>query len=255
MTGAAAERADGDPAIEIIGLRKSFGKLEVLRGVDLRIARGEVVCVIGPSGSGKSTLLRCVNRLEEPTAGHILIDGEDITADGCDIDAVRTRIGMVFQQFNLFPHLTVEDNLTVAQRTVLHRSKDEAAATARRMLERVGLEDKIDEYPSRLSGGQQQCAAIARALAMDPVMMLFDEVTSALDPELVGEVLAVMRGLAQDGMTMMVVTHEMGFAHRVADRVLFIDEGVIVEQGAPDRVLDDPQQERTRRFLEQVHDR
>ena len=255
MAAAAAERADGDPAIEIVGLRKSFGKLEVLRGVDLRIAPGEVVCVIGPSGSGKSTLLRCVNRLEEPTSGRVLIDGEDITADDCDIDAVRTRIGMVFQQFNLFPHLTVEDNLTVAQRTVLRRSKAEAAATARRMLERVGLEDKIDEYPSHLSGGQQQRAAIARALAMDPRMMLFDEVTSALDPELVGEVLAVMRGLAQDGMTMMVVTHEIGFARRVADRVLFIDEGVILEQGPPDRVLDDPQHERTRRFLEQVHDR
>ena len=255
MAQCAPDSSDAVVPIRVIDLHKSFGRLEVLRGIDLQVARGEVICVIGPSGSGKSTLLRCVNRLEEPTSGRILIDGEDITDVDCDIDAVRTRIGIVFQQFNLFPHLTVEDNLTVAQRKVLGRSKAEAAETAARMLERVGLTDKTHEYPSRLSGGQQQRAAIARALAMDPSMMLFDEVTSALDPELVGEVLAVIRGLAQDGMTMMVVTHEMGFARHVADRVLFIDEGVIVEEGRPDEVLANPQQERTRRFLEQVLDR
>ena len=243
------------PAIEVIGLRKAFGKLKVLNGIDLRVRRGEVVCVIGPSGSGKSTLLRCVNRLEEPSSGRVLIEGEDITDPDCDIDAVRTRIGMVFQQFNLFSHLTVEGNVTIAQRKVLRRSKRDAAEVAARMLERVGLKDKIEEYPSRLSGGQQQRVAIARALAMDPSVMLFDEVTSALDPELVGEVLAVMRALAEEGMTMLVVTHEMGFARRVADRVVFIDEGAIVEEGPPEEVLDRPQQERTRRFLEQVYDR
>ncbi len=240
------------PAIEVVDLRKSFGDLEVLRGITTQIQVGEVVCIIGPSGSGKSTVLRCLNLLEEPTSGSVLIEGEDITDPDCDIDRVRTRIGMVFQQFNLFPHLTVMGNLTVAQRKVLKRSRTEADGVARRMLERVGLAEKADEYPARLSGGQQQRVAIARALAMDPAMMLFDEATSALDPELVGEVLAVMRGLAQEGMTMVVVTHEMGFARRVADRVLFVDGGVIAEEGTPAQVLDAPRNERTRRFLQLV---
>ena len=243
------------PAIELRGLHKSFGHLEVLRGIDLQVTHGEVVCVIGPSGSGKSTLLRCVNLLEQPTGGHVLVDGIDITDEECDIDAIRTRIGMVFQQFNLFPHLDVRGNLTIAQRRVLKRSKDEALAIAKDVLARVGLSDKLDAYPEQLSGGQQQRVAIARALASNPEMMLFDEPTSALDPELVGEVLDVMKGLTDDGMTMLVVTHEMGFARRVADRVVFMDEGVVVEQGPPDQVIGDPQQERTRRFLEQVFDR
>ncbi|HXV08566.1 MAG TPA: amino acid ABC transporter ATP-binding protein [Burkholderiales bacterium] len=243
------------PAIELIALEKRFGPLQVLKGVDLAIASGEVVCLIGPSGSGKSTLLRCVNRLEQPTGGRILIDGENICDPDCDLDRVRTKIGMVFQHFNLFPHLSVLDNLMIAQCKVLKRSRGEAQSKARTVLERVGLLDKIHEYPARLSGGQQQRVAIARALAMDPEMMLFDEATSALDPELVGEVLNVMRALAEDGMTMMAVTHEMGFARRVADRVVFMDGGVIVEAGHPERVLGDPQQERTRRFLQRVSDR
>jgi polar amino acid transport system ATP-binding protein len=243
------------PAIELIALEKRFGPLQVLKGIDLAIASGEVVCLIGPSGSGKSTLLRCVNRLEQPTGGRILIDGENICAPDCDLDRVRTKIGMVFQHFNLFPHLSVLDNLMIAQCKVLKRNRAEAQSKARAVLERVGLLDKIHEYPARLSGGQQQRVAIARALAMDPEMMLFDEATSALDPELVGEVLNVMRALAEDGMTMMVVTHEMGFARRVADRVVFMDGGVIVEAGHPDRVLGEPRQERTRRFLQRVSDR
>jgi polar amino acid transport system ATP-binding protein len=243
------------PAIELIALEKRFGPLQVLKGIDLAIASGEVVCLIGPSGSGKSTLLRCVNRLEQPTGGRILIDGENICAPDCDLDRVRTKIGMVFQHFNLFPHLSVLDNLMIAQCKVLKRNRAGAQSKARAVLERVGLLDKIHEYPARLSGGQQQRVAIARALAMDPEMMLFDEATSALDPELVGEVLNVMRALAEDGMTMMVVTHEMGFARRVADRVVFMDGGVIVEAGHPDRVLGEPRQERTRRFLQRVSDR
>ncbi len=243
------------PAIELRGLAKSFGDLEVLRCIDFAVRPGEVVCVIGPSGSGKSTVLRCVNRLEEPTGGQVLIDGIDITDPDCDIDEIRTRIGMVFQQFNLFPHLDVAGNLMIAQRRVLGRSKTEAMETAERVLGRVGLSEKLHASPSQLSGGQQQRVAIARALASDPEMMLFDEPTSALDPELVGEVLDVMKSLSEDGMTMMVVTHEMGFARRVADRVVFMDGGVIVEQGPPDQVIGDPQHERTRRFLEQVFDR
>jgi polar amino acid transport system ATP-binding protein len=243
------------PAIALEGLEKCFGDLEVLKGIDLTIAGGEVVCIIGPSGSGKSTLLRCVNRLEEPTAGRVLIDGVDITDPKTDLDEMRTRIGMVFQSFNLFGHLSVRDNLCIAQRKVLRRSKAEARAKAEEVLARVGLADKIDEYPARLSGGQQQRVAIARALAMDPEMMLFDEATSALDPELVGEVLAVMRSLAESGMTMMVVTHEMHFARRVADRVVFMDGGVVVEQGPPESVLGDPQHERTQRFLQRVIER
>jgi polar amino acid transport system ATP-binding protein len=239
----------GAPAIELRGLHKSFGPLEVLRGIDLQVTHGEVVCVIGPSGSGKSTLLRCVNLLEEPTGGQVLVDGIDITDPDCDIDGIRTRIGMVFQQFNLFPHLNVRGNLTIAQRRVLKRSKDEALAVAKEVLARVGLSEKLDAYPEQLSGGQQQRVAIARALASNPEMMLFDEPTSALDPELVGEVLDVMKDLTDDGMTMLVVTHEMGFARRVADRVVFMDGGVIVEQGPPEQVIGDPQQARTRRFL------
>ena len=240
-------------AIEIRGLRKCFGSNEVLKSIDFRVAQGEVVCVIGPSGSGKSTLLRCVNRLEEPDAGTILIDGADITDPDADVDLLRSRIGMVFQSFNLFPHLSVLQNLTIAQRRVRRRSRTEAEGIARSNLERVGLAEKVDAFPAHLSGGQQQRVAIARALSMDPDMMLFDEPTSALDPELVGEVLAVMRSLAHDGMTMMVVTHEMGFAREVADRVVFMDGGVVVEEGAPTDVLERPSHERTRRFLKMVH--
>lgn len=240
------------PRIEIKELHKYFGELEVLRGITTTIAKGEVVCILGPSGSGKSTLLRCVNLLEEPTSGSILIEGEDIADPDADVDGLRARIGMVFQQFNLFPHLTVLRNLTIAQRKVLGRSSKEAGDVARQVLERVGLTDKIDEHPSRLSGGQQQRVAIARALSMNPDMMLFDEPTSALDPELIGEVLDVMRELAEEGMTMLVVTHEMGFARQVADRVIFMDGGVIVEEGPPSQVIDNPVHERTRRFLRAI---
>ena len=241
-------------AIDIRGLHKSFGDLEVLRGIDASVAPGEVVCVIGPSGSGKSTLLRCINMLEEPTAGTIHVGGVDVTDPDVDIDEVRRRIGMVFQQFNLFPHLTVTENLAIAQRRVLGRRKQEAERIAAENLERVGLAPKADAYPSQLSGGQQQRVAIARSLAMDPELMLFDEPTSALDPELVGDVLGVMRLLAQDGMTMMVVTHEMSFAREVADRVLFMDEGVILEEGPPERVVEAPSHERTRTFLARLLD-
>ena len=240
------------PPIEIRDLHKYFGELEVLRGISTTIRHGEVVCLLGPSGSGKSTLLRCVNRLEEPTSGSILIEGEDITSEDADVDGLRTRIGMVFQQFNLFPHLTVLRNLRIAQRKVLRRDTDEATKIAEEMLARVGLSDKIDEHPSRLSGGQQQRVAIARALCMNPDMRLFDEPTSALDPELIGEVLDVMRELAEAGMTMLVVTHEMGFALQVADRVIFMDEGVIVEEGPPREVLRNPQHQRTKKFLRAI---
>jgi polar amino acid transport system ATP-binding protein len=240
--------------IEVRGLHKSFGDLEVLRGIDLTVEAGEVVCVIGPSGSGKSTLLRCVNLLEAPTSGTVTVNGAELTDPECDIDAVRRRIGMVFQQFNLFPHLSVLGNVTIAQRKVLRRSAAEAAKVARENLERVGLADKIDAYPAQLSGGQQQRVAIARALAMGPAVMLFDEPTSALDPELVGDVLGVMRTLALDGMTMMVVTHEMSFAREVADRVVFMDEGVIVEEGPAAEVIGSPVNERTRTFLSRVLD-
>jgi polar amino acid transport system ATP-binding protein len=244
------------PAIDIRDLHKHFGELEVLKGIDFEVADGEVVCVIGPSGSGKSTLLRCVNRLEEPTSGTILIEGVDITDPDADVDRLRTRIGMVFQQFNLFPHLNVLRNVTIAQTKVLKRSQDEANEVARVVMERVGLLDKIEEYPIRLSGGQQQRVAIARALAMNPDMMLFDEPTSALDPELIGEVLDVMRDLADElGMTMLVVTHEMGFAREVADRVVFMDGGVVVEQGPPDEMLSNPQTDRARRFLRMVQEK
>ena len=238
--------------IEISGLHKSFGDLAVLRGIDLAVAPGEVVCVIGPSGSGKSTLLRCVNLLTEPTTGTITVAGVEVTDPDCDIDAVRRGIGMVFQQFNLFGHLTVRENVTIAQRRVLKRSRAEADRIATANLERVGLAEKADAYPAQLSGGQQQRVAIARALAMDPQLMLFDEPTSALDPELVGEVLAVMRSLAADGMTMLVVTHEMAFAREVASRVVFMDDGLIVEQGPPAAIFETPAHERTRAFIGQI---
>jgi polar amino acid transport system ATP-binding protein len=240
--------------IEIRGLHKSFGALDVLKGIEFHVERGEVVCVIGPSGSGKSTLLRCINLLEQPSAGQVLVGGVEVTDPEVDIDAVRRRIGMVFQQFNLFPHLTATENVTIAQRRALRRPKADAERLAAANLERVGLADKAQAYPSQLSGGQQQRVAIARALALDPELMLFDEPTSSLDPEIVGDVLAVMRALAQDGMTMIVVTHEMSFAREVADRVVFMDDGVIVEQGAPDQVIGNPAHERTRRFLARVLD-
>ncbi|WP_405407739.1 amino acid ABC transporter ATP-binding protein [Streptomyces decoyicus] len=250
---AAPETADAK-AIDVQGLRKAFGELEVLRGIDFSVARGEVVCVIGPSGSGKSTLLRCVNLLEEPSAGRVVVAGTEVTDPDVDIDRVRRRIGMVFQAFNLFPHLTALENLTIAQRRVLRRDRGEAERIARANLERVGLSDKAGAYPAQLSGGQQQRVAIARALSMEPELMLFDEPTSALDPELVGDVLAVMRALAQEGMTMLVVTHEMSFAREVADRVVFMDGGVIVEEGTPEQVVGAPQHERTRTFLARVLD-
>ena len=235
--------------IEVDGLHKRFGDNEVLKGIDLRVAAREVVCVIGPSGSGKSTLLRCINRLEEPTSGRVLMDDIEVTGPGVDLDRVRTHMGMVFQQFNLFPHRTALGNVTMALRAVRKLRPQEATETGMRMLERVGLAEKANEPPSRLSGGQQQRVAIARALAMEPKVMLFDEPTSALDPELVGEVLAVMKSLALDGMTMMVVTHEMTFARDVADRVVFMDDGIVVEDGPPAEVLGAPRHERTRAFL------
>ncbi|MGP3981469.1 amino acid ABC transporter ATP-binding protein [Streptomyces sp. KR80] len=248
----AATEPTAESALEIRGLHKSFGDLEVLRGIDFRIAQREVVCVIGPSGSGKSTLLRCANLLERPTAGTVLVHGVDITDPDVDIDRVRRRIGMVFQSFNLFPHLTVMENLTIAQRRVLRRDQDAAVEVARENLAKVGLLDKESGYPAQLSGGQQQRVAIARALSMGPELMLFDEPTSALDPELVGDVLAVMRRLADEGMTMMVVTHEMGFAREVADRVVFMDDGNVVEEGGPEDVLVRPGHPRTRAFLARV---
>ncbi|RKT51706.1 amino acid ABC transporter ATP-binding protein [Saccharothrix australiensis] len=248
---AATEAPDG-LAVEITGLAKSFGSLEVLKGIDLSVRRGDVVCVIGPSGSGKSTLLRCVNLLEEPSAGRIVVNGVELTHPDVDIDRARTGIGMVFQGFNLFSHLNVLNNLTVAQRKVLKRSPDEAQRIALRNLERVGLSEKVDAMPAQLSGGQQQRVAIARALSMEPSVMLFDEPTSALDPELVGDVLGVMRQLADEGMTMLVVTHEMQFAREVADRVLFVDGGLVVEEGPAEQVIGDPRHERTKSFLARV---
>jgi polar amino acid transport system ATP-binding protein len=240
--------------VSISNLHKKFGDNHVLRGIDLAVSRGEVVCIIGPSGSGKSTLLRCVNMLEQPSDGTIVVLDQELTDIDCDIDRARTTIGMVFQSFNLFPHMTVLDNICVAQRKVLKRSKEESEAKARALLARVGLSEKEAAYPAQLSGGQQQRVAIARALAMDPSVMLFDEATSALDPELVGEVLNVMRSLAEEGMTMLVVTHEMGFASNVASRVVFMDGGVIVEQGPPSQVIGNPREERTRRFLTSVQE-
>nr|WP_230977214.1 amino acid ABC transporter ATP-binding protein [Georgenia yuyongxinii] len=239
-------------AIDITDLHKSFGDNEVLKGINLTVRPGEVVCIVGPSGSGKSTLLRSVNLLEEPTSGSIRIEGVDILDPEVEVDRIRTRIGMVFQQFNLFPHMSVLGNLTLAQRRVLGRSRTEAEQVARQQLDRVGLSDKVEAYPAHLSGGQQQRVAIARALAMNPDMMLFDEPTSALDPELVGEVLDVMQRLASTGMTMMVVTHEMGFAREVGDRLIFMDAGVIVEEGEPREVLSNPRHTRTQAFLSKV---
>ena len=245
--------------LELDGVKKSFGALEVLQGIDLRVTKGEVVCVIGPSGSGKSTLLRCINLLEPPDGGTIVLEdkrihpppakGEREEGERGSIDYVRRRVGMVFQQFNLFPHKTAAENITIAPQRVLGRNGTEARRSALALLERVNLAEKADEYPERLSGGQQQRVAIARALAMDPHVMLFDEVTSALDPELIKEVLDVMRELADEGMTMVVVTHEMRFASEVGDRVVFMDDGRIVEEGPPTRVLGSPMEERTKRFL------
>ena len=243
---------NSDVVVNITNLNKSFGDNHVLRGIDLQVQRGEVVCIIGPSGSGKSTLLRCVNMLETPTAGTVVVLGRELTDIDCDIDEARAHIGMVFQQFNLFPHMTALENVCVAQRKVLKRSADEAATIAHGLLTRVGLVGKDNSYPAQLSGGQQQRVAIARALAMNPDVILFDEATSALDPELVGEVLQVMQSLAQDGMTMLVVTHEMGFVRQVADRVIFMDEGKIVEQGKPSDLFDAPKEVRTRNFLSSV---
>jgi polar amino acid transport system ATP-binding protein len=241
-----------DYVVNVNDLNKSFGSNHVLRGIDLHVQRGEVVCIIGPSGSGKSTLLRCINMLEQPTSGTIVVLGRELTHIDCDIDEARTKIGMVFQQFNLFPHMTALENIAVAQRKVLGRSKAEAEMKGLQLLARVGLTEKADTYPGQLSGGQQQRVAIARALAMDPDVMLFDEATSALDPELVGDVLNVMKTLAEDGMTMLVVTHEMGFASNVATRVVFMDGGVIVEQGPPSQVINAPQEDRTKSFLSRV---
>jgi polar amino acid transport system ATP-binding protein len=252
-----ASAADGGQMLQVNEIHKGYGQLQVLRGVSLEVGRGQVVCVIGPSGSGKSTLLRCVNLLEPLDAGRILLEGRVITGKTTadDRNYVRQRVGIVFQQFNLFPHKTALENVSLAPEKVLERSGAEARAKAEALLNRVGLADKVNEYPERLSGGQQQRVAIARALAMDPHVMLFDEVTSALDPELIKEVLDVMRELASEGMTMIVVTHEMGFAREVADEVVFMDGGAIVEQGAPAQVLDKPREERTKRFLGLVLER
>ena len=237
--------------IEIKGLRKAFGADEVLKGIDLSIAEKEVVVIIGPSGSGKSTLLRCMNHLEEPTAGEVVVDGITLSSEA-NINKVREEVGMVFQRFNLFPHMTVLENIMLAPMKVKHVEKGEAEKTARELLARVGLAEKADAYPDNLSGGQQQRVAIARALAMRPKVMLFDEPTSALDPEMVGEVLDVMRALANEGMTMVIVTHEMGFAREVGDRLLFVDEGRIIESGVPREVFENPKEERTRSFLSKV---
>ena len=239
----------GEPVVRIEGLRKAFGDNVVLRGIDLEVQRGEVVVILGPSGSGKTTLLRCVNLLETPTEGRIFFEDTEITAKKTDINKVRAKVGMVFQNFNLFPHLTAKKNVMLAQQKVLRRAHDEAEKIAVEQLTRVGLADRVDYKPSELSGGQQQRVAIARALAMDPHVMLFDEATSALDPELVRDVLGVMKGLAKGGMTMIVVTHEMGFARDVADRVIFMDGGFIVEQGTPEDVFDHPKSDRTKDFL------
>ncbi len=239
-------------SVRIEGLQKAFGHLEVLKGIDLVVQTHEVICLIGASGSGKSTLLRCIDLLEPIDAGSIWIDGIDITARGTDQDAVRRRIGIVFQSFNLFPHMTVLRNVALAPVKVLKHSRDRAEERSRELLERFGLADKADEYPDRLSGGQQQRVAIVRALAMDPDVLLLDEITSALDPELVAEVLDVIRELAAQGMTMVIATHEMAFARDVAHRVCFLDDGRILEEGPPDRIFSEPTNERTRRFLDRI---
>ena len=237
--------------IDIENLHKSYGAVEVLKGIDLDVKEKEVVVIIGPSGSGKSTLLRCINYLEKPTKGTVSVDGITLT-NATNINAVRMEVGMVFQRFNLFPHMSVLENIMLAPQKVRHVSRQEAEKTAQELLARVGLADRGDAYPSQLSGGQQQRVAIARALAMHPKVMLFDEPTSALDPEMVGEVLDVMKKLAGEGMTMVVVTHEMGFAREVGDRVLFVDDGRILEQGTPEQIFEHPQEERTKEFLSKI---
>jgi polar amino acid transport system ATP-binding protein len=248
----AASAPDVPEALRIEGLHKSFDKLEVLRGIDLVVREHEVICLIGASGSGKSTLLRCVNLIEPIDAGRIFVAGEEITAPGVKVDRIRRRIGIVYQAFNLFPHMTVLDNVTLAPRKVLGRPKAQAESEARAVLDRFGLAEKAGEYPDRLSGGQQQRVAIVRALAMQPDLLLLDEVTSALDPELVAEVLNVIRELAASGMTMVIATHEMGFARDIASRVCFLDAGAILEEGPPDLILRHPREERTQRFLQRV---
>ncbi|HMR64356.1 MAG TPA: amino acid ABC transporter ATP-binding protein [Anaerolineae bacterium] len=241
-----------DDIIIIEDLHKFFGKVEAVKEVNLRIKRGEVVVIIGPSGSGKSTVLRCINHLEKPTRGAVYIDGVHLEARGTDINKVREEVGMVFQQFNLFPHLTVLENITIAQRIVRKRSKEEAIMVARQQLARVGIPEKENVFPGQLSGGQQQRVAIARALAMNPKVMLFDEPTSALDPEMINEVLDVMLNLAKEGMTMVVVTHEMGFARSAADRIIFMDSGQIVEDTTPEELFSNPKHERTKLFLSKI---
>ena len=248
MNGQAAA-PEAEPVVRAEGVHKSFGENVVLNGIDLSVSAGETLVVIGPSGSGKSTLLRCINLLEPIDSGRIWLEGEEITGKGVKVPQIRQRIGIVFQQFNLFPHLKAIDNVTLAARRVRHMSRREAESRALELLSSVGLQDKAKQHPHQLSGGQQQRVAIARALMMEPRVVLFDEVTSALDPELVGEVLVVMRDLAETGMTMVVVTHEMQFAREVGDRLIFVDDGRIVEEGNPPDVLDRPQQERTKRFL------
>ena len=243
---------ENTPKVRVVELHKYFGNLHVLKGINLEVKKGEVVVIIGPSGSGKSTLLRCINRLEEPTSGKIYLDDTEITDPKVDINKMRQRIGIVFQSFNLFPHLTALENITLAPIKVQKKSKEEAEKVAKELLRKVGLEDKGNAYPDQLSGGQQQRVAIARALAMNPEVMLFDEVTSALDPELVKEVLDVMRNLAMEGMTMIVVTHEMGFAREVGDRVIFMDGGKIIEEGPPRQIFSKPKHERTRKFLSMI---
>jgi polar amino acid transport system ATP-binding protein len=238
--------------IKIKNLQKSFGDLEVLKDMNAEVKEQEVVCVIGPSGSGKSTFLRCINRLEEPTGGSIVIEGMDITDPKNNVNKMRQKLGMVFQQFNLFPHMTVLENITIAPKRLREKAKSDANQLGKELLDKVGLSDKADVYPDNLSGGQKQRAAIARALAMEPAIMLFDEPTSALDPEMVGDVLAVMKDLAKEGMTMVIVTHEMGFAREVADRVIFMDGGYIVEEGNPKELFGNPQHERTKAFLSKV---
>lgn len=238
--------------IKVVDLHKAFHQLEVLKGINLHIKQREVVCIIGPSGSGKSTLLRCMNLLEQPTKGDVFIEGENLMDKHKDINLLRQKVGMVFQQFNLFPHKTVMENLTLAPINLKGKSKTEAEEIAMKLINKVGLADKKDVYPSKLSGGQQQRVAIARALAMEPHVMLFDEPTSALDPEMVGDVLAVMKSLAKEGMTMAVVTHEMGFAREVADRVIFMDDGMIIEEGPPEDIFVNPQHDRTKAFLSKI---
>jgi polar amino acid transport system ATP-binding protein len=254
LGGASGDRALAREALRLEGVRKSFGRHEVLRGVDLVMADHEVVCLIGASGSGKSTLLRCVNLLEPVDAGTIVVEGDEITARGVDVNLIRRRIGIVFQAFNLFPHMTVLRNVTLSPIEALRLPRERAVAEAMALLERFGLADKRDDYPDRLSGGQQQRVAIVRALAMHPDIMLLDEVTSALDPELVAEVLNVIRELAAGGMTMLIATHEMAFARDIADRVCFLDDGVILEQGRPQEMFASPREQRTRRFLQRIID-